>query len=556
MSPPNKLTGLLKKSSHRVTNSGSAPHRALSDHDVLCVLFENNCVQNQGILTSADLRNCALVRRAFSEPVLRAMWQTMPSPAALWWLLVPEDKQTTPWIPTKDLCEKASDLVLNAEQWHVPERWSRFLWYARFVRKLQIPDYDLEAPNHARLLRTVLDDNHGHSVFPSLQVLWYSPTAYKDTCFYSLLTPRLRKLRLSYSRALDTTLPLRLPRDPDFEGTVNEIRRLAPGLQHLRIEPYCMSFKPRLIRQIATFEHLRGVKLMTSIPSTSFRILAAIPGLEKLHVSHFTWNEASDPCRTIYTPNLVSILVCGDSTSLTELFRVLRAPMLKHANICMAREDAPAVEPDIVACLDTFVQAISPKQLRSLSLHVGRHEPATGIPLFDFLFPLFALSKLTRVELLGPNLPTIVDDRDFATIALAWRELEAFAMPAMSWERGQDTPTPVALDYFRRYCPHLRSLKLPFLDPCEEYIDYPPPPPDGSYHGLHELVIGSAAFRECVEDLGISEVEALATYVLNLFPEVHAGCKPDWDLRSEPTWARVLLRARALREVRDLNRGY
>ncbi|TBU54189.1 hypothetical protein BD310DRAFT_936522 [Dichomitus squalens] len=200
---------LFKRGSHGATGS-------VSNHGVLCVLVEGDSyVQNQGILTSADLRNCPLVCRAFSEPVLRAMWQKMPSPAALWWLLVPEDKQTTPWIPTKDLCEK----VLNAEQ------CSRSTMISRRPT----------TPGFSVLCWTTTTDTW--SVPPS-KGLWYSHIAYIDTRFYSILTPRLQNLRLTYSRALDTTIPLCLPSDLDFEGIVSEVRLSVPGLQHLRIEPY------------------------------------------------------------------------------------------------------------------------------------------------------------------------------------------------------------------------------------------------------------------------------------------------------------------------------
>ena len=113
MTSSSKLMRLLKKNPHPRTNeSQGAPHQALANYDVLCMLFEENYAHCGGVLRTVDLRNCALVCRSFSEPALRTMWQIMPTPTALWWLLAYGDSQFTPWIPTTDLCNRVRIMLL------------------------------------------------------------------------------------------------------------------------------------------------------------------------------------------------------------------------------------------------------------------------------------------------------------------------------------------------------------------------------------------------------------------------------------------------------------
>lgn len=63
--------------------------RALRNYDILLTIFDGSYYRNLGVLTAPDLKNYALVCRAFSEPALRALWKALSPPEPLWRLLAP-----------------------------------------------------------------------------------------------------------------------------------------------------------------------------------------------------------------------------------------------------------------------------------------------------------------------------------------------------------------------------------------------------------------------------------------------------------------------------------
>ncbi|KAI1790888.1 hypothetical protein LXA43DRAFT_465010 [Ganoderma leucocontextum] len=124
-------------------------------------------------------------------------------------------------------------------------------------------------------------------------------------------------------------------------------------------------------------------------------------------------------------------------------------------------------------------------------------------------------------------------------------------------------PTLAILDHLRLFCPNLRRLRLPYLNLRGREFTLVPPPRGRVRHGLVALTIGSVHCPACEgqDEPDAEQIDDVARYVLRLFPALELphpkqSRKAAWPCRvgdflaasvSEPTWAKVFDRCRAVR---------
>ncbi|KAI1795451.1 hypothetical protein LXA43DRAFT_1080284 [Ganoderma leucocontextum] len=567
--------------------AGAAAQVALNTHDILCQIFQVDR-HFRPKLSRKDLFRCALVSRAFCEPVLRRLWRDMSPPDPLWLLLAPTGMSST----LEDLTSDLFDVVLSERTYADPARWSRFMWYARFVQKLDIMTLVSADPLKQQLLiRTLIEHNGGESIFPSLQTLWWSPSSHSDSSYFPPFTPQIRSAPFSFPSPKQEDID-REDKNSKSSAFLARLRASSSRLSYLYLDMCRERIGPSYSRIISSFEHLTRVNLIASISLTSFRELATMPRMKSLQITYVSSNEpgpSHHPIVPIYAPRLKLISIRGNCPSLTQLFTALHAPALRSASLYAMCDSTSG---DYVSCIEALatVGASSTMEALHIELEEGCSDdgwPAISAPtthqgVSDLLGPLHVFCKAKRVSLACPTLALVAADHDFDVLARAWPKLrtfeldEAYWAPRMGTDGDEAIPTPKLLESFRDHCPHLRELTLPHLD---LEADVPEPKPyfpkagRGSRHRLKHLSFGAkdpdgdsddsddsdeeaededeASGEAAAPALDGEKAAAWARYILALFPKLdatygHAECK----IASATGWAEVFARVRGLRKAR------
>lgn len=228
------------------------------------------------------------------------------------------------------------------------EEWSRFQFYAHFIRHLDHGDEKL-APSVLSLLHRHAE---GKPLFPNLLWLKWDLSTPELTW---VITPILRELILTYDRPDEGRSAYVEYDDP--EPTFSKVLlptalRNLPALQDLHLPKLCCAsfWLPLVQEPTGTFvvENLRVLKLQDSLGvlmDGGLSVISAIPFLKVLEIEHRPRLHLSDPGRapifdmtSIRTfGNLLVLRVEGSATEVAALVDAIVAPKLLYAQL--VRED-------------------------------------------------------------------------------------------------------------------------------------------------------------------------------------------------------------------------
>ena len=162
-------------------------------------------------------------------------------------------------------------------------RWDRFLWHSSYVRELRHVLTPKENEAHVPLLRAVLAKNGGTTVLPLLCSFdWVEDktmTMLQDPSISPLFTPSLRAASIQLGGA-------------DHLQRAESLRRLresSPFLESITLITDLGMDIP-LVRELASFNRLREIRLPSLPPPEAFQRLAVRPNLTSL-----TLSDASRP---------------------------------------------------------------------------------------------------------------------------------------------------------------------------------------------------------------------------------------------------------------------
>ncbi|PIL26507.1 hypothetical protein GSI_12265 [Ganoderma sinense ZZ0214-1] len=458
------------------------------------------------------------------------------------------------------------------------DRWARFMWYARFVRTIRIIGTKLES-KHRELVYALVEHNGDASVFPSLQELQWAPSSRHDSSHFPLFTPQLYTAAFTIPGPTKED-PCRLDQDSESHTFLARLQETSPRLRFLSVDASWQRLGEHHILAVCSFSALINLRLVSTISTSSFSELAAMPHLKCLEVGHVdVWcdGQASppSPCPArIFAPRLLFLTIFGESNLLATLFTALRAPVLRAATVTAIYNDSNPPRTGTGLGYVRCLKALASFPLEETKISLLEPISPTRMHLAALLNPLLRLPGVTYLALSCPKLRLVADDDDFAAIARAWPRLRTFRLTRAHWDAfhapgsGDDVPTPEALRVFCDLCPDLRDLVLPYLDLDARVPQLGSTMQAGSPHGLKHLVFGAKAeatnndeqearARELAEGRGPGllerdKVEEWARYILDLFPKLNTG-RSLADCVFVPAasgWIEVLRRVQALRSSR------
>ncbi|KAI1790842.1 hypothetical protein LXA43DRAFT_1144255 [Ganoderma leucocontextum] len=453
-----------------------------------------------------DLAQCAVVCRAFHEPVIRILWRTVGTLFPLWHLLAPLD------VPFPFFASGGSRLeylqtVSAAKLYDDPTRWDRFLWHTSHIRNLvYVADPLLRGVNevHLHLLRSVLIKNGGNTVLPLLRSINWSEdisAMLRDSSLSPLLAPTLRHASI-YLRG-----------SQDHLANVTSLRRLresSPFLEIITLDTDSnVGADLSLARELASFDRLHEIRLPSLSGPEVFEELVT-----QSNIGSLALREVRGPwvglAQRIPVHRLLELDVCGTIPCLTGLFDLARFEALRTAQLSFVRTEGYCRIADIILVLEALRSATSPGRLQNLTLFAGLlsatywlpSSPCPAIHSFNFFSPV----NVVRHE-----------DEDIAALAHAWPHLERLSLYS-----GLIIDTAVsvaAVHHLYTHCPCLKEVSLSHLQcPAIGVHAIPGPQVDRvPPHPLQNLFIGEIEFALAMAE---GAAEGLVRYFLDLFPRL------------------------------------
>ncbi|KAI1795325.1 hypothetical protein LXA43DRAFT_1090973 [Ganoderma leucocontextum] len=317
------------------------------------------------------------------------------------------------------------------------------------------------------------------SVFPSLQELLWSPSSYSDDLYFPLFRPQIHSAVFKFPHTGKGDSTCRPDRDPQSHTFLTWLQVSSPRVNYLCINASWQRIGEHHSRVITSFEHLVDLHLISSVSTTSFRELAAMPRLKSLRAGH-VWSDElapplSHPLAQISAPRLMFISIYGDCHLLAHLFTTLHAPILKAVAFNAICNDPAADDLGYIPCLKVLATLGTPTTMEELHIVLDKDIPPMRMHLAALINPLLGLRNMKCFTLLCPKLRLVADD-DFAAVTRAWPKLRSFRLPQAYWDSSVDSddedgytdgdtiPTPEVLRLFRDHCPDLWELVLPHLD--------------------------------------------------------------------------------------------
>ncbi|TBU38444.1 hypothetical protein BD309DRAFT_930689 [Dichomitus squalens] len=490
------------------------------------------------------LAPCATVCRAFHQPVVRVLWRSLYSMLPLWHLLAPHEIKVPRHIDVFGCAQYLIHVIL-AQLYLDSTRWERFLWHANHVRNLHHGSGSSPQVNqaHSILIEAVLARNGGKTFLPLLSSLHWTSRIHTDGSLLPFLTSTVQCVLFSPMNG----------QFPEDALTIRKLRESSPDLRELNIdgEP-----TPSLVREVlAGFDGLRDVSISLCADFSVFRALVTKPNLRSLRIVNAIgpWAGVSQP---ITVHDLRKLSVGGHAEAdLASLFRLTRFQSLEALTVQIYAHTAiPTTMAGIIALFYDLSGAVSASDLQTLTISgtfSSLGPPPDHLPFLRDLLPrILRLSTIRSFRFSSDNPLARLDGADIEALARAWPRLTHLHLDAGAFDRTSTVPVD-GLSHLYSHCPDLQEVSLPVLSVPGIGAQSFPTPPGRSSHRLGSLSTqGIFTSRGGISD---EEVEALARYLLRLFPrlnpETHQkaleqtdGAVPEGSpdaLRIDPAWLKV-----------------
>ncbi|KAI0672395.1 hypothetical protein C8Q78DRAFT_990844 [Trametes maxima] len=440
-------------------------------------IVRNILVHLPSVGCSKTLARCARVSSALSEPALDILWSRMTGLSPLCQLLpvlsnsARESTLDDGSIP----CRSIKD-----------EDWSRFMHYARRVRKLHYhcredPSERLRQSTFAALVRRAA--RVGAPLLPRLEELSWLQFSQDITHYLHFVSPSLRRITVYVQVGVATV--------PDVEELCLE------GIE-----------LPHSLESLQAFKRLRNLHLgsVTAPVAVILSYCSAMPNLSSLSADL----TGSHPPSDLYAShigqargkdgpslNALQILrVAGSPSSIEELFNGISSPTLHAASLAISthEHDNDGGRRCVAHLSARF--AASLHTVRVQYTRMADRTPTDARPFAQYARPLFLLRGLRECTLaIEDPAPVSMEDADVRAMAEAWPALVSLDVSAMQQSGTTGTlPCVTALEAFAQHCPDLVSLRVPVrqdvvaLDAWDNTCEIP------HAHGLRSLWLSGVWF--------------------------------------------------------------
>ncbi|KAG6841306.1 hypothetical protein C0991_012476 [Blastosporella zonata] len=464
-------------------------HHTLEISDILGCIFSFTDVNTNA--------RCALVCKAWLENALDALWHRIDRLEHLLRILGPMGE-----------LRPSSPPLVTFLQFHIAsERWDRFSFYSRRIRRLEVIDRYPEI--HQQVFSMISIARPFLRLLPNLTHLTWEKDPSRPAVSLALcllfLTPTLKSLSVETGHlhsddgategdlfAIDNFFKDVMHRSPQIEALhfLSEIpfRALGPSL------PLFLIGLPNL-KTVMLAEHL--------LTSDVFTALATCPRLQSIRMSttDLEVKETDDlqHFMPVIEPGAFPCLrEMGIKAHLWNLMSFLQsnfpAERLRHLVV----QTIIIEEHDNIASFFKFVADTCPN-IEVLSLmrpYDVLPETTAGLP-FACLEPLLGCTSMTSFNLITAT-PLNMNNSDVEKLAAAWPRLQELCLNPRQGRMNPegDHITFEAMKSFAVHCPLLRNLELQI----ESYL-IPPPDARKLIPKLESLVLGLVASSYAPEEL-------------------------------------------------------
>ncbi|KAH9837903.1 uncharacterized protein C8Q71DRAFT_723162 [Rhodofomes roseus] len=408
-----------------------------------------------------------------------------------------------------------------------PEEWSRFKYYAQFIRVLR---YTLDEKVDSSVLFYLHQHTHGEPLFPNLRKLEWCQ-AVPD--LVSVISPTIQVLCLREESGEEENYCQ--PHELAYRTRRHALKTLLPGilgrmpdLQELEIRPlhhegFWLQLASLPGRRFAT-QSIRVLHISESLDVLLSGALPAISTSQNLHelrIDVLTYEDDAYPPATRREWSKASIRtfvelrrlrIEGSVSETATLVDVIIAPELEDIELHrMAHSDSESS--GIPALLRASLHTLGTRNAGSLRrVKLVTYGSASDMAFSELIRPLLPLRHLDELDIDDPAARVI--DSSAPTMLAAWQMLEKLSLAVM-------VLSPERLQGIVRNCPRLKRLKVlrlskdfPLIPPVTSNVS-DAPDSRGIEHGLEELCVVSPF--KVTEPAGIT---AIARFLNKLFPRL------------------------------------
>lgn len=359
--------------------------------------------------------------------------------------------------------------------------WIRFHEYTRRVRKIWTY---CGSTTESALLSLLVLQNGGKALFPFLQHLEWEQLSPFDTSILALLSPSVRHLAIDFvGDQYDAGAPTN--REYALAMLLRAASSRCPMLDKLIVDGF---IHPLSISTIASWQHLRSVRLdSTLLDDRSLHTLSTMTSLIELSLT-FRERDFDFSAHNGFHC-LQKLVLFGHTANIGKFISTISSSQLHHIHLF---DMSPDVGPEDSRDLLTMLVSQFGASLRQILYKGGdalRSRLYGDRPLLDVIGPLLGARNLEMIHIVL-NFTAIFDvsDHDIETMASTWTKATSLRL-SLSYLHGNVTPSLRSLLHFRRHCPLLDTLSLPYVEvePLPTMESTMPATP----HPLHYLGIGN-----------------------------------------------------------------
>lgn len=446
---------------------------------------------------------CVRVCRTWHEPALDAVWYHVYRLNALLSLLGPMEQTddglyvsiSSGRIPHIQILIHESQTFIQP---HIsPERWERFLFYAKRTHSLEYSGFRYGAI-HPQSLATVAISRPFLHILPNLTHLtWYHHLEEPATTLMlsiPFMSPNLQSIKAhsEWDTNWGDKFPMR-----DF---LRHIVVRSPHIQHLSLisdGPTSLELDAVLTNSISALYNLKTVLLSdTLLTANVVSVLSTCPHLEAIFQQESQPSPVGNSLPVLKNgafPNLKEIHL---QASLTSVIPFLRPPFpaagLRWLSISTLTPESHGTISGFFETVGKYCTNIDGLELNA---HLANHEDVQEPLPFAAVEPLLACKSLSSLSIDTPFFLNI-EDTHLALMVSNWPRLRKLHLNPQPW------PYPshhirLTFEIFRifsRHCPDIEHLGV-YIQPTI------PTEPCGPLPKLQKLALGSNTVLYSVEDV-------------------------------------------------------
>ncbi|KAH9903500.1 hypothetical protein C8Q73DRAFT_55655 [Cubamyces lactineus] len=494
-------------------NNPSAPLTPVQRVWLIDEVVRNILVHVPSIGCSRTLASCARVSTALSEPALDVLWSKMTGLLPLCRLL-PHSSDAV--VGHSDHSEQKLADSIDSSAVISDRDWSRFMRYARRVRKLHYhcregPSERLRHRTFAALLRRAA--HAGVSLLPRLEELSWLQSSQDIAHYRHFISPSLRRISVYVQPSLQPELQhanellhLLNVQSPDVEELALEGVQLAASLEPLR-----------------AFQRLHSLHLGSVVVPVSVILsyCATMPNLSTLSM-----DLTQSPAHLGVPPQvhdsslgaLQVLRVAGPPSPIEEFINAVQSPSLRsaHLSILVPEHDRDGGARCVATLAARFATSLDTLRVE-YKRPADRLAPPAPRAFSHYAQPLLSLRGLRKCTIAVEDaLPVLMTDADVHAMADAWPRLVALEVTLRS---SAALPSIVALSAFARGCPRLESLNVPIAQDVSDLDSDSAGARGGSedacrQHGLRSLWLSGVGFTK-------RDSYRVMQYLVRTFPAVN-----------------------------------